>query len=61
MQFNIYKILLIIVILFSLSFVSIAQELYVGTNYHPHDSNPEQWKINNLRHVSFIKDATAYN
>ena len=21
-----------------------AQELYVGTNYHPHDSNPETWK-----------------
>jgi len=21
-----------------------AQELYVGTNYHPHDSNPEAWK-----------------
>ena len=21
-----------------------AQELYVGTNYHPHDSNPESWK-----------------
>src|ERR1017187_198720 len=21
-----------------------AQELYVGTNYHPHDSNPETWR-----------------
>ena len=21
-----------------------AQDLYVGTNYHPHDSNPETWK-----------------
>lgn len=21
-----------------------AEELYVGTNYHPHDSNPETWK-----------------
>jgi beta-galactosidase len=21
-----------------------AQELYVGANYHPHDSNPETWK-----------------
>ncbi len=30
-----------------------AQELYVGTNYHPHDSNPAQWK----KDIQHMKDA----
>ncbi len=28
----------------SLTSIVSAQDLYVGTNYHPHDSNPETWK-----------------
>ena len=30
-----------------------AQSLYVGTNYHPHDSNPETWK----RDIQLMQDA----
>ncbi len=30
-----------------------AQELFVGTNYHPHDSNPETWK----RDIALMKAA----
>jgi beta-galactosidase len=36
-----------------LNLVSKAQELYVGTNYHPHDSKPEQWK----KDIQLMKDA----
>jgi beta-galactosidase len=39
------KILLLITILFFLSYLAKAQELYVGANYHPHDDkNPEKIK-----------------
>ena len=30
-----------------------AQQLYVGTNYHPHDTNLQQWK----KDISLMKDA----
>ena len=33
-----------------------AQELYVGTNYHPHDSNPETWK-----HDIVLMKAAGFN
>jgi beta-galactosidase len=43
MKKRIDKILLLISILLSLSFSLKAQELYVGTNYHPHDDkNPQK-------------------
>ena len=29
--------------IFSLAVSGDAQNLYVGANYHPHDSNPETW------------------
>jgi beta-galactosidase len=45
MKKNSSKILLSIVIIFIFSFLLKAQELYVGTNYHPHDDkNPEKIK-----------------
>ena len=31
------------VMVFGFAVVDYAQELYVGANYHPHDSNPETW------------------
>jgi beta-galactosidase len=43
---RIYSCLRVIILAAVLALVSrvSAQELYVGTNYHPHDSNPETWK-----------------
>ena len=48
-----FKIIIFTVLLFSLSIPARAQELYVGTNYHPHDSKPEQWK----KDIQLMKDA----
>ena len=48
------KILLLITILFFLSYLAKAQELYVGANYHPHDDkNPEKIKND----IKLMKDA----
>jgi beta-galactosidase len=39
------KILLLVTVLFFFSYVTKAQELYIGANYHPHDDkNPEKIK-----------------
>jgi beta-galactosidase len=47
------KILLLITILSFLSYLTKAQELYVGANYHPHDDkNPEKIK----RDIQLMKD-----
>jgi len=44
MKTNTYITILMDCCFIFIEFVSKAQELYVGTNYHPHDSNQEQWK-----------------
>jgi beta-galactosidase len=48
------KILIVIPILYFFSHLTIAQELYIGVNYHPHDDkNPEKIK----RDIQLMKDA----
>jgi beta-galactosidase len=48
------KILLLVTALFCLSYLTKAQELYVGANYHPHDDkNPEKIKTD----IKLMKDA----
>ncbi len=39
-----FKMLLLFGGLMLIAFLARGQELFVGTNYHPHDSGPEQWK-----------------
>ncbi|HZL08648.1 MAG TPA: beta-galactosidase [Prolixibacteraceae bacterium] len=53
MKIKIYKTLFLGAIFFSMSLFLKAQELYVGANYHPHDSNLEQWK----KDIALMKDA----
>jgi beta-galactosidase len=43
----------IVAALLAVSARSGAQELYVGANYHPHDSNPQTWK----RDIRLMKEA----
>jgi beta-galactosidase len=54
MKTKIYKTLFLSAIFLSLSLFSKAQELYVGTNYHPHDiKSLEKWKSD----IQLMKDA----
>jgi beta-galactosidase len=41
---KVFKTIFILLLMCFFSSIINAQHLYVGTNYHPHDSNPVQWQ-----------------